>query len=47
MNTINPGVPVSAIKGPYQLNMRPRGTAPLTDAQVNAIAAYLYSVSHK
>jgi mono/diheme cytochrome c family protein len=44
---INAGVPAASIKGPYQFNMRPKGgSQTLTDAQVNSIAAYVWSLSH-
>ena len=43
---INEGVPQARIKGQYQFMMRPKGGATLTDAQVNSIAAYIWSLSH-
>ena len=43
---INEGVPQAKVKGPYQFMMRPKGGATLTDAQVNAIASYVWSLSH-
>jgi mono/diheme cytochrome c family protein len=44
---INAGVPASEIKGPYQFPMGPKGRSQtLTDAQVNSIAAYIWSLSH-
>lgn len=43
---INEGVPQAKIKGSYQFPMAPKGRATLTDAQVSAIAAYLWSGSH-
>ncbi|HET9424120.1 MAG TPA: cytochrome c [Gemmatimonadaceae bacterium] len=43
---INDGVPAANIKGNYSFNMRPKGGAPLTDAQVASIAAYVWSMSH-
>jgi mono/diheme cytochrome c family protein len=43
---INEGVPQAKIKGTYQFPMAPKGRATLTDAQVGAIAAYLWSSSH-
>lgn len=43
---INDGVPAANIKGSYSFPMRPKGGAPLTDAQVASIAAYLWSASH-
>ena len=43
---INEGVPQAKIKGQYQFPMAPKGRATLTDAQVNSIAAYLWSLSH-
>ena len=43
---INEGVPAAKIKGQYQFNMRPKGGATLTDAQVSSIAAYVWSLSH-
>jgi mono/diheme cytochrome c family protein len=44
---INTGVPSASIKGPYQFNMRPKGgSQTLTDAQVNSVASYVWSLSH-
>jgi mono/diheme cytochrome c family protein len=43
---INEGVPSAKVKGPFQVMMRPKGGATLTDAQVNSIAAYVWSLSH-
>lgn len=43
---INEGVPQAKIKGNYPNMMAPKGRAPITDAQVNSIAAYLWSLSH-
>lgn len=43
---INEGVPAAKIKGQYQFPMRPKGGSALTDAQVNSVAAYLWSLSH-
>ena len=43
---INEGVPSAKVKPPYQLMMRAKGGAALTDAQVNSIAAYIWSLSH-
>jgi mono/diheme cytochrome c family protein len=44
---INEGVPQAKIKGAYTIPMRPKGgSATLTDAQVNSIAAYVWSLSH-
>ena len=43
---IHDGVPSANIKGNYSFNMRPKGGATLTDAQVASIAAYVWSVSH-
>ena len=43
---INEGVPAAKIKGGYQFAMAPKGRATLTDAQVNSIAAYIWSLSH-
>jgi mono/diheme cytochrome c family protein len=44
---INAGVPAADIKGPYQFPMRAKGgSQSLTDAQVNSIAAYIWSLSH-
>jgi mono/diheme cytochrome c family protein len=48
---ITSGIPVSEIKDPSHAQpMPPRGggrPAPLTDDQINAVAAYVYSLSHK
>jgi mono/diheme cytochrome c family protein len=44
---INEGVPANKIKGGYQFPMAPKGRAPITDAQVASIAAYLWSASHQ
>ncbi len=46
-HTIMTGVPASEMKGQYQFPMAPKGRANITDAQVNAIASYLWSASHK
>jgi mono/diheme cytochrome c family protein len=43
---INEGVPATKIKGSYPNAMAPKGRAAITEAQVNSIAAYLWSVSH-
>jgi mono/diheme cytochrome c family protein len=43
---INEGVPGTKIKGSYPNPMAPKGRAAISDAQVNSIAAYLWSVSH-
>jgi mono/diheme cytochrome c family protein len=44
---INEGVPAAKIKNSqYQFPMAPKGRATLTDAQVGAIAAYIWSGSH-
>ena len=44
---INEGVPAAKVKSPYTVMMRPKGgAASLTDAQVNSIAAYIWSLSH-
>lgn len=43
---INEGVPAGKLTAGYTTPMPPKGRATLTDAQVNAIAAYLWSVSH-
>ena len=43
---INEGVPSAKVKPPYQLMMRPKGGAALSDAQVSSIAAYVWSLSH-
>ena len=43
---INEGVPAPKIKGQYQIAMRPKGGSTLTDAQVNSVAAYIWSLSH-
>jgi mono/diheme cytochrome c family protein len=50
VKVITDGVPVTAIKDPaHRFAMRPRGggNPPLTDDQVRAVAAYVYSISHK
>jgi mono/diheme cytochrome c family protein len=48
---ITSGIPVAEIKDPAHAQpMPPRGggrPAPLTDDQINAVAAYVYSLSHK
>lgn len=46
---IRSGVPKASIKGNFPFNMRPMGGAatPFTDVQVNDLAAYVYSLSHK
>lgn len=47
---ITSGVPADSIKDTaHRFPMRPRGGGqhPLTDEQVNAVAAYVYSLSHK
>ena len=44
---IKSGVPKASIKGTYPFAMRPLGGSTLTDAQVNSVAAYIYSISHK
>lgn len=47
---ITSGVPTDSIKDKsHQFAMRPRGggNPPLTDDQVKAVAAYVYSLSHK
>lgn len=43
---INEGVPAAKVKGAYQFPMAPKGRATLTDAQVGAVAAYIWSLSH-
>src|SRR5690349_11226686 len=43
---ITEGVPAAKVKGPFQVMMRPKGGATLTGAQVNSIAAYVWSLSH-
>jgi mono/diheme cytochrome c family protein len=43
---INEGVPGTKIKGNYPNPMGPKGRAPITDAQVASIAAYVWSLSH-
>ena len=43
---INEGVPAAKIKGNYANPMAPKGRAPITDAQVGSIAAYVWSLSH-
>lgn len=50
LNVIMSGVPGDSIKDKtHQIAMRPRGggQTPLTDDQVKAVAAYVYSLSHK
>ncbi len=50
LNVIMSGVPADSIKDKsHQIAMRPRGggQTPLTDDQVKAVAAYVYSLSHK
>ena len=50
LNVIMSGVPADSIKDPsHRQPMRPRGggQTPLTDDQVKAVAAYVYSLSHK
>jgi mono/diheme cytochrome c family protein len=42
---INEGVPAAKLKS-FQTPMPPKGRATLTDAQVNSIAAYIWSLSH-
>jgi mono/diheme cytochrome c family protein len=42
---INEGVPAAKLKS-FQTPMAPKGRATLSDAQVNSIAAYLWSLSH-
>lgn len=42
---INEGVPAAKLKS-FQTPMLPKGRATLTDAQVNSIAAYIWSLSH-
>jgi mono/diheme cytochrome c family protein len=49
---IHDGVPKANIKGPsetvkYPFAMRPMGGGNFTDAQINSIAAYVFSISHK
>jgi mono/diheme cytochrome c family protein len=46
VKVIQSGVPQASIKGPYQFFMRPKGGSQLTDAQINSVAAYVYSISH-
>ena len=43
---ITEGVPAAKIKGQYQNQMRAKGGSTLTDAQINSVAAYLWSLSH-
>ncbi len=43
---INEGVPATKIKGNYQFPMAPKARAPITDAQVASIAAYVWSLTH-
>lgn len=49
-STIREGVPQSELSDGYRRPMPPRGDTgnapPLTDAQVLAVAAYVYSISH-
>jgi mono/diheme cytochrome c family protein len=50
LNIIMAGVPADSIKdSTHRLPMRARGggQTPLTDDQVKAVAAYVYSLSHK
>ena len=50
LNLIMTGVPADSIKDKsHQFPMRPKGggQTPLTDDQVKAVAAYVYSLSHK
>jgi mono/diheme cytochrome c family protein len=50
VNVIMSGVPADSIKDTsHRLPMRARGggNTPLTDDQVKAVAAYVYSLSHK
>jgi len=50
LNVIMSAVPADSIKDPsHRQPMRPRGggQTPLTDDQVKAVAAYVYSLSHK
>src|SRR5215831_8943092 len=50
VNVIMSGVPADSIKDKsHTLPMRPKGggQTPLTDDQVKAVAAYVYSLSHK
>jgi mono/diheme cytochrome c family protein len=50
VNLIMSGVPADSIKDKtHTLPMRPKGggQTPLTDDQVKAVAAYVYSLSHK
>jgi mono/diheme cytochrome c family protein len=50
LRVIMSGVPADSIKdASHRLPMRPRGggQTPLTDDQVKAVAAYVYSLSHK
>jgi cytochrome c oxidase cbb3-type subunit 3 len=44
---IKTGVPKASIKGTYPYAMRPLGGSTFTDEQVNQVAAYVYSLSHK
>jgi mono/diheme cytochrome c family protein len=44
---ITAGVPAASIKGNFQTPMRAKGGSQLTDAQINSVAAYIYSISHK
>src|SRR5215831_16028684 len=50
VNVIMSGIPADSIKDKsHTLPMRPKGggQTPLTDDQVKAVAAYVYSLSHK
>ena len=43
---ITEGVPQTKIKGQYQIAMRPKGGSMMTEAQINSVAAYIWSLSH-
>jgi mono/diheme cytochrome c family protein len=51
INTITTGIPVSQIQDPaHHIAMPARGggrPAPLTDEQIRAVAAYIYSLNHQ
>lgn len=47
VTTITTGVPAANFKGTFPNSMRPKGGSQLTEAQINSVAAYVYSLSHK
>jgi len=47
VKTIHDGVPKASVKGTFPFAMRPMGGGNFTEAQVQSIAAYVYSISHK